>query len=70
LKEHTDPDIVIYLVGNKLDIVHINPKFRDVSTGEAKQFAKNNNYFFKEVSAITGEGVNDVFDQLLEGIYR
>ena len=40
VREQADPDIVIMLVGNKLDIVEKNPMERKVSRDKALEFAK------------------------------
>jgi Rab family protein len=39
VKEHAEPDIVIMLVGNKLDICERNPMERKVSNERAAEFA-------------------------------
>lgn len=39
VKEHAEPDIVIMLVGNKLDICEKNPQERKVSHERAAEFA-------------------------------
>lgn len=39
VKEHAEPDIVIMLVGNKLDICEKNPMERKVSSERAMEFA-------------------------------
>jgi Rab family protein len=40
VREQADPDIVIMLVGNKLDIVEKNPMERKVSRDKAIEFAR------------------------------
>ena len=40
VKEHAEPDIVIMLVGNKLDICEKNPMERKVSSERAEEFAR------------------------------
>ena len=40
VKEHSEPDIVIMLVGNKLDICEKNPMERKVSSERAMEFAE------------------------------
>jgi hypothetical protein len=42
VKEHAEPDIVIMLVGNKLDICEKNHMERKVSSERAEEFAKAN----------------------------
>ena len=45
-------------VGNKIDL----PK-REVTTSEAEEFARDNNCFYMETSALDGTGVNQAFYQ-------
>ncbi|KAK9768756.1 Ras- protein Rab-4B, variant 2 [Basidiobolus ranarum] len=51
------PDIVIVLVGNKLDL----EDNRQVRYLEASRFAQENELMFLEASALSGEGVEEVF---------
>lgn len=39
VKDHAEPEIVIMLVGNKLDLVQQDPSQRKVKTEDAKEFA-------------------------------
>jgi GTPase SAR1 family protein len=39
VKEHAEPDIVIMLVGNKLDLCEATPHARKVSSAMASNFA-------------------------------
>eukprot|EP01099_Mayorella_cantabrigiensis_P005962 TRINITY_DN4875_c1_g2_i1.p1 TRINITY_DN4875_c1_g2~~TRINITY_DN4875_c1_g2_i1.p1 ORF type:complete len:205 (-),score=50.20 TRINITY_DN4875_c1_g2_i1:136-750(-) len=50
-------DISIILVGNKLD----RNEERSIPFMEASKFAQDNNILFMEASALTGEGVEEVF---------
>ena len=52
-----NPDISIVLVGNKLDLT----QEREVNYMEASQFCQDNDLMFLETSALTNEGVEDVF---------
>lgn len=56
LKDLNKETEIIILVGNKVDLFN-----RVVSQEEGKNFADNHNYIFKEVSAFTGEGIEDLF---------
>ena len=67
LKYHAEPDIVIILVGNKVDLVEKNPSLRKVSQADAQSLAREYQMLFEETSAITSEKVNDVFERLLNG---
>ena len=70
VKEHAEPDIVIMLVGNKLDICEKNPLERKVSGDRANEFAKANGLLFMETSAFTDTNVRDVFEMLVQEIYN
>jgi len=52
-----NPDIAIVLVGNKIDLT----AEREVTFLEASRFAQENELMFLETSALTGEGVTEVF---------
>ncbi|CAI1551274.1 hypothetical protein SEUBUCD646_0K02340 [Saccharomyces eubayanus] len=80
-----DDDLVIYLLGNKVDLCLGTPdaeisqesnedgdneqKVRAISTEEAKQYAQEQGLLFREVSAKTGEGVKDIFQEIGEKLY-
>ena len=66
LRDHTDANIVIMLVGNKADLRHL----RAVSTDDAKAFAERENTFFTETSALESLNVDDAFTEVLTQIYR
>ena len=70
VKEHAEPDIVLMLVGNKLDICQRDPQERQVSTGRAEEFARMHNLLFIETSAFTDTNVRDSFEQLVQEIYN
>jgi GTPase SAR1 family protein len=70
VKEHAEPDIVIMLVGNKLDICEKNPLERKVSSDRAEEFANQNGLLFMETSAFTDINVRDVFEMLVQEIYN
>ena len=61
LRNLAEPDIVIMLVGNKLDLV-TNPESRKVSIQEAQNFALANKLIFMETSAVLGTNIKEVFD--------
>jgi len=66
-KIHVDikEDIIIALVGNKLDL----DDQRKISTEEGTEFAKKNNIpFFFEASANTGQNIDLIFMSLAENI--
>ena len=70
LKYHAEPDIVIMLVGNKIDLVEKSQGLRKVSREDAKKVADEHQMLFEESSAITSQNVNDVFERLLQGKIR
>jgi GTPase SAR1 family protein len=65
LRASAEPDCVIYLVGNQVDRVEMNPSLRSVTKEEAKNFADKTGLFFEETSALTNSHVSDVFENLL-----
>jgi len=65
LRASAEPDCVIYLVGNQVDRVEMNPSLRSVTKEEAKSFADKTGLFFEETSALTNSHVSDVFENLL-----
>ena len=67
LKTQADPDIVIILVANKVDLVENNPSLRKVPQDKAQKFAFQNDMLFEEASALTSQNVTHVFERLLQG---
>jgi GTPase SAR1 family protein len=57
LQRQASPNIVIALVGNKLDLANK----RAVSTEDAQAYAEENGLLFMETSAKAGTNVTDVF---------
>uniref|UniRef100_A0A7C8ZS96 Uncharacterized protein n=1 Tax=Opuntia streptacantha TaxID=393608 RepID=A0A7C8ZS96_OPUST len=66
LRDHTDNNIVIMLVGNKADLRHL----RAVSVEDAKAFAERENTFFMETSALEALNVENAFTEVLSQIYH
>nr|AAC69136.1 putative GTP-binding protein [Arabidopsis thaliana] len=66
LRDHTDANTVIMLVGNKADLNHL----RAISTEEVKDFAERENTFFMETSALEAINVENAFTEVLTQIYR
>jgi small GTP-binding protein len=58
------PDIVVILVGNKIDMDYK----REVTTNEGKDFAEKNNIQFFETSTKTAENINECFMYSVEKI--
>ncbi|CDO96717.1 unnamed protein product [Coffea canephora] len=66
LRDHTDVNIVIMLVGNKADLRHL----RAVPTGDATAFAEREKTFFMETSALEALNVENAFTEVLTQIYH
>ena len=50
-------EAIFVLVGNKIDLV----EQRKVTEEEGKLYADGHNYMFQEVSALTGDGIQELF---------
>lgn len=70
LRQNADPNIIIMLVGNKLDLVEKDPSARQVHYDAALDFARQQKLLFKEASAVTTYNVKHVFEQLLQEVYN
>lgn len=66
LKTQADPDIVIILVANKVDLVEKNPSLRRVPVEKAEKLALEHGMLFEETSALTSQNVTHVFEKLLQ----
>ena len=64
-----DVNLVICLVGNKVDICEDNKSLRSISNADAKKYAEEQGLLFYEVSAKTGAGVKDVFNEIGKKLY-
>uniref|UniRef100_A0A6B2LI62 Ras-related protein Rab-14 n=1 Tax=Arcella intermedia TaxID=1963864 RepID=A0A6B2LI62_9EUKA len=62
----TNPQTVIMLIGNKIDI----EDSRQVETKEAQEWATENGLLFLETSAKTGQNIEDTFIRTAELIYK
>mmetsp|Transcript_8334 Transcript_8334/g.11532 ORF Transcript_8334/g.11532 Transcript_8334/m.11532 type:complete len:107 (+) Transcript_8334:460-780(+) len=69
VREHAEPEIVIMLVGNKLDLAESVPSERKVAREFAADFARKNKLLFMETSAMADVNVRDVFEYLVQEIY-
>jgi Ras-related protein Rab-5C len=63
LQRQANPNIVIALVGNKLDL----QTNREINKEEAQQYATETGLLFLEASAKTGENVVDIFTEICIG---
>ncbi|PKA51666.1 Ras-related protein RIC2 [Apostasia shenzhenica] len=66
LRDHTDPNIVVMLIGNKSDLRHLVA----VSTDDGKAFAEKESLYFTETSALEATNVEKAFAEVLTQIYR
>ncbi|KAK9910122.1 hypothetical protein M0R45_034097 [Rubus argutus] len=63
LRAHADSSIVIMLIGNKADLADK----RDVPTEDAVEFAEEQELFFSETSAFSGNNVDSAFFRPIDG---
>merc|ERR1711972_845944 len=70
LRQNAEPDIVIMLVGNKVDLAEKDPSARQVYYDAAAEFARQHGLFFSEASAVTSHNVKHIFEHLLQEIYN
>ena len=66
VRRNSDKNCVIYLVGNKVDLI----KERQITYSEAQLFANKQNIKYIETSAVTNQKVVEVFKELLNDIYH
>ncbi|CAD5334060.1 unnamed protein product [Arabidopsis thaliana] len=66
LRNHTDPNIVVMLVGNKSDLRHLVA----VQTEDAKSFAEKESLYFMETSALEATNVENAFAEVLTQIHH
>ncbi|CAN1123155.1 Ras-related protein Rab11D [Linum perenne] len=66
LRDHTDPNIVVMLIGNKSDLRHLVA----VQTEDAKAYAERESMYFMETSALTATNVESAFTEVMTQIYK
>ena len=66
LRDHTDANIVVMLVGNKADLRHL----RAISPEDAAAFAERHGTFSMETSALDATNVERAFAEVLRQIYH
>lgn len=66
LRDHTEDDIVVMLVGNKSDMLNE----RTVETDEAEAFSVQHKLLFIETTALDATNVETAFQQIVNDIFR
>ena len=66
LRDHADANIVIMLVGNKSDLVHL----RAIRTQDAEAFSEKEGLSFIETSALNASNVEVAFQNILSEVYN
>ena len=66
IKQHAAPDVVVYLIGNRVD----QEELREVPRATAEEYCKSIKIDrFYETSALTGFNVQDVFSLAAKELY-
>ena len=65
IKEEANPNVIIYLAGNKIDVEEDQ---RVITTEDGQKIADEYKLPFKETSAKNGINVNEIFQELVEKI--
>ncbi|XP_051125612.1 ras-related protein YPT3 [Andrographis paniculata] len=66
LRDHTDPSIVVMLIGNKSDLRHLVA----VSTEDGRELAERESLYFMETSALEATNVDNAFSEVLTQIHQ
>lgn len=67
IRSFADENVVIAIVGNKTDVLHVNSNKREVPKETVEKFARENNLIFVgESSALSNQNIKEVMDALLE----
>ncbi len=66
VRMNSEKKCIVYLVGNKIDLVNE----RQITKEEAEAFAQQENINYIETSAVKNMKVNEAFTSLLNDIYR
>lgn len=66
LKQHTEPNLSVIIVGNKSDLKHL----RIVETKRGRQYAADQDMLFMETSALDSTNVTEAFEDLVMQIYE
>ena len=65
-RQQSDPNGVILLVGNKVDLADK----RQIQPDAAEQFAKDNLLKYIETSALTGQNINETFERVANELFQ
>ncbi|XP_057304272.1 ras-related protein Rab-11B-like [Hydractinia symbiolongicarpus] len=66
LREHAEEDIIVMLVGNKIDLKHL----RAVNTEDAQEFADQHKMMFIETSALDSTNVEEAFNSTIRKVHE
>ena len=66
LKANAEPDIVVMIVGNKVDLCTEDPSLRKVTKEEGEKLASSQKAMFEETSAVQNINVKSAFEALME----
>ena len=71
IKKATDDDIVIYLVGNKMDLIDYGETNRKVTKEQAINYAKYRHFQgFGECSALKNINIKETFTSFYKTLYK
>ena len=71
IKKTIGENVVIYLIGNKADLIEKSKKNRKVSKEEAIEFSKTNHFQgFCECSALKNVNINEAFISFYKSLYK
>lgn len=70
MQENGCTDAQLLILGNKLDLVQMDPQMRAIQPEEVLQLAESFNGTYQEVSAVTHNNLEESFHLLLDKIYR
>lgn len=70
LQQNAEPNLVVMLVGNKVDLVEKDPMARQIYAEAAAEFAEKHGLMFAEASAVTSYNVKHIFEELMQEVYN
>merc|ERR1711908_207331 len=69
IRNGAGPQVLVELIGNKVDLLEVDPGARKVSLDEVAEFAREQGLQFSAASAATGQNVAQIFDHLIQEIH-